>query len=90
MQLTLESANSDRSKLQPIDHLVGAGEEDGGDTKSERLCCFQIDHQIVLGRCLHRQICRFLALEDTINVPGGTAVFISGVEAVEIEPPSLA
>jgi hypothetical protein len=44
----------------------------GRDRYADRLSRLEIDHQFVLGRRLHRQICRFLALE--INVVGRAVV----------------
>ena len=30
----------------------------------------EIDHQLVLGRCLHRKVRRLLSLEDAIDIAG--------------------
>src|SRR5262245_34788432 len=62
-----------RSKAALFDHRVGAGEERWWHVKTERLSCFQIDHQLVLGRRLHRQVGGLLALEDAVDVAGGAA-----------------
>ena len=38
--------------------------------EAERLGGLEIDHEFVLGRCLHRKVCGLLALEDAINIAG--------------------
>ena len=45
-----------RSKANLFDHFVRAGEHRCRQIEAERLGGFQIDHQLVLGRRLHRQI----------------------------------
>jgi hypothetical protein len=40
------------------------------DIEIERLSGLEIDHQLVLGRCLNRQVGWLLALEDAINLTG--------------------
>jgi hypothetical protein len=54
-----------------LDQLVGACEQCRRNFEAERLDGFQIDHQFVLGRRLHGQIGRLLALQDAVNVAGG-------------------
>ena len=39
-----------------------------GTVEAERLRGLEVDHQLVLGRLLHRQIGRLLALEDAIDI----------------------
>src|SRR6266498_3001462 len=39
-----------------FDHLVGAGEQSRGQIEAERLCGLEVDHQLELGRLLHRQV----------------------------------
>ena len=41
-----------------------------GTVRPERLRGLEVDDQLVLGRRLHRQVGRFLALEDAIDVAG--------------------
>src|SRR6516164_5903126 len=48
------SASQQRTSL--FDHLVGAREERGRYIESERLGGLEIDHQLILSRCLHWQI----------------------------------
>ena len=42
----------------------------GGTVEAERLGGLEVDHQLVLGRRLHRQVGRLLALEDAVDVAG--------------------
>ena len=49
-----------------FDHLVGAGEERRRHIEAEHLRGLQVDYQLVLGRCLHRQISRFLSPKDAV------------------------
>ena len=68
-----------------FDHLIGAREQRLRYGKSERLCGFEIDYQLILCRRLHRQIGRLLALEDAIDVTGGAAVLIDRVYPIHEE-----
>ena len=70
---------ADISRL--FDHLVGAGEHAGGIVEAERLGGLEVDHQLVLGRRLHRQVGRLLALEDAIDVAGRAAVLVDRDQA---------
>src|ERR1700747_3803456 len=60
----------DRTSLRlahSLDHLVGAREQRRGHVDAERLSGLHVDHQLVLGRHLHRQVGWFLALEDAVD-----------------------
>jgi len=65
-----------------FDHVVGLRKQRWWDRYAERLGRLEIDHQFVLGRCLHRKIGRLLALENTIDVARGTTVLIDRIGAV--------
>src|SRR5215813_14217670 len=75
----------DRTSLRlahSFDHLVGAGEHRGRQVEAERLGGLQVDHELVLGRRLHRQIGGLLALEDAINIARRASEWVDGVGAV--------
>src|SRR5262245_14968644 len=57
-----------------FDHLVGAGEQRLRHCQAKRLRGFEINHQLILGRGLHWQIGRLLALEDAIDITGRAPV----------------
>ena len=42
----------------------------GGTVEAERLGGLEVDHQLELGRLLHRQVGGLLALEDASRAPG--------------------
>ena len=50
--------------------------------EAERLGGLEVDDEIVLGRCLHRQVGRLLALEDSIKVVGGATEWVVRIGAV--------
>ena len=56
-----------------FDHLVGAGQERLRHGQAKRLRGLEVDHQLELGRLLHRQVGRLLALEDAVDVAGRAA-----------------
>jgi hypothetical protein len=51
-----------------FDHLVGSRKQSVWDGESERLGGLEIDDQLKLGRHLHGEIGRLLALKDAIDI----------------------
>src|SRR5215471_14395095 len=62
-----------------LDHLVGAGENRGGNVQTKVLGGFQIDHKLVLGRRLHGKLGGLLAFENAIDVGSCTPVLVDPI-----------
>src|SRR5262249_30333073 len=54
-----------------FNHLVGAGEQRRRQVHAERLRRLEVDYELIFCRSLHRQVGRFLAPEDAIDVSNG-------------------
>ena len=61
-----------------FDHLVGAGDDRRGNFETERLGRFEVYDQFELGRLLHGQVSRFLALQDAVDVSRGAVYWSIG------------
>ncbi len=57
-----------RTVANLLDNLVGVSDKRWRHVEAERLSGPQVDHQLVFGRLLDRQLCRFRALEDAIHI----------------------
>src|SRR5262245_11954022 len=65
-----------------FDNLIGAREQRRRDVDAERLGRLEIDYKLILGRHLHRQVSRLLALEDAVNVAGRPPIIFQHVISV--------
>src|SRR5262245_37699958 len=77
------------SKASLFDHLVGAGEQTVRHVEAEGLCGLEVDHQLVLGRCLHRQVGGLLAFENAVDVAGRASVLIEIIRSVREQAAAL-
>ena len=50
--------------------------------EAERLGGLEVEHRLVLGRRLHRQVGRLLALEDAIDVAGRAPVLVDVIRPI--------
>src|SRR5262249_2039715 len=53
-----------------------------GKCKAERPCGFEVDRQLVFGRCLHRQLGWLFALEDAIDVAGRLTILVDVIRPI--------
>src|SRR5262249_61989394 len=65
-----------------LGRLGGAGEQALRPGESERLAGVQVNHQLVLGWSLHRQVSWLLTLEDAVDVPGRAPVLVTLIGAI--------
>jgi hypothetical protein len=53
-----------------------------GHCEADRASGLEIDHQLMLGRCLHRQVAGFLPFEDAVNVRRCPQALLDRIEAI--------
>src|SRR5262245_4108177 len=70
------------SFVELFDDRVSSGEHGRRNCEAQCLSGFKIDHQLVLGRRLHRKVGGLLALEDAIDIGGRLPVRGDSVGAV--------
>src|SRR6185503_13303648 len=83
----LQSAQKRSFPDPSLDHLVRAQQHRSGDGEAELLSGFQIDHQLELGRQLHRKISRIGTLENLIHVGGGASEQVGTVYPIYATSP---
>jgi hypothetical protein len=71
---THAAANDMRGCSALFDHLIGAGKQRRRNFEADRLCGFEVDGKLVLGRRLHWKVGGLLPLEDAIDVAGCSLV----------------
>ena len=71
-------AAEQRDELAPPHSITSSARASsvGGTVEAERLGGLEVDHQLVLGRRLHRQVGRLLALEDAVDIAGRAPVLV--------------
>ena len=68
LQLGMSALCQKRTFLYLFDHLVSAGKYCRRNGEAHCFRGLEVDHEFVLGRRLHRQVGRLLALEDAVNL----------------------
>ena len=78
-------AAEQRDELAPPHHSITSSARAssvGGTVEAERLGGLEVDHQFELGRRLHRQVGRLLALENAIDVAGRAPELVDPIRPV--------
>src|SRR6266536_794345 len=70
-----------------FDHLIGPPEQRRRDRKAEGLGGFEVDDQLELRGLLDRQVTRLGALENFLDVDGGTAEEVRDVSGIAEQAP---
>src|SRR5215831_551153 len=71
-----------RTFLASLDDVVGTGEYRRRNCEARRFRRLEVDHQLVLGRRLYRQVAGLFAFEDAINVSSGASILVQKVRPV--------
>lgn len=77
-----------RQARQLFDYLVRACDQCRWQVEPQRLGGLEVDHQLVLGRCLYWHVGGFLALQDAINITRCAPGRLNRVRAIRDQAPS--
>src|SRR5258708_17814150 len=70
-----------------FDHLISQLLEVHRNIEAKRLGSLKVDHQIVLGRCLYREIGGLLALEDAVHIARPAAIHVDPIRPIGGQAP---
>ena len=72
------AADKKRDERTPLHSITSSARAstDGGIVEPERLGGLEVEHRLILGRRLNRQIGRLLALEDAVDIAGRAPVLV--------------
>src|SRR5262249_36956588 len=83
------SIDTPHSPLFSLDHLVRSRQHVRRNRQADLLRCLQVDHKLKLSCLLYRQVSRFGAFQDLVDVVGRTPVTVRGVRVVGHESTSV-
>src|SRR5262245_24766242 len=89
LKLRLWTPDAAARKSASLDHLVGELLESQRNLETERLGGLEIDDKLVLGSLFHRQVGRFSALEDFVDVGGSAPSYVAQVRRITDEAARL-
>ena len=71
-------------EFPPLHSITSSARASNGRRHVEAECLggLEVDHQLVLGRRLHRQVGRLLALEDAVDVAGRAPVLVDLISPI--------
>src|SRR5262245_57409612 len=78
----MSAKGQERTSAPLFDHLVGLREKRWRDSYAEGLGRLEVDHQLKLGRCLHRKFGRLFTLKNAVDVAGGKSVQFNTIRPI--------
>jgi len=76
------SGDCNQARVLETIHFGPSGAHRGREVEAERLGGLEIDHQLVLGRRLHRQVGRLLAFENAVDIAGRAPVRVDRIRTI--------
>jgi hypothetical protein len=78
-----------RHHAHSFNDLVGAGEYGCWNVDAQRPGGLHVDHKLVFGRSLDRQVSRLFALEDAIDVAGRAPILVEKINTIRDQAPAV-